>query len=634
MKEKTRKPLNDWTIMFYLAGDNNLNDDMTRAVNELTEVTENARGLSEYYADISFVLKFDFQHPLTPTRRYLFTKQKTYSPHHKFPKEEEETDEAIKELIKWSIKNQKAENYFLIISGHGDSWQGRTLLVDENPGDNSSGIMTIKDLRLGIKEGIKKLPALKNQLDIIGFEGCVMNTLEVMHDFKDLAHYWIGSQGSIPNYAWDYRKIAKELIAKQNKVTSEELLNLVSDKVHKYHKEYSFAGRSADISYNNLNKYDDLIKKMNGTLLLLHTSLFFVWLEFIFNPRKYDFINHPIIRVLQTTHWKSQTFMKNQSIDLIDFLDILSKACKNYVINSHKSVKDPKYLTKDAELFNLILKELSVESSDLLTYIKNEKIICGYYSGIEYWFSRGISMFLPWSTLGYLISQKNYDKLEFFKTSSIFKTPKLWLLFIKFILVFTQRPTGQITKFKPSVFDFFSRLSANIMIPPDVDRNKNSVGSIQKDSVADRNKNTPAPVAEILEQIDALTEIPLTPALIKEIKEILKNVDLLKKINLENELKPSELEILIEKICERMLEYLASKNKSLLDVLEGFALHKYGFIDELEDFDKAIDTFSGGGNTRDDQNKTRDGADLYIDLFGRYRNLRVNDLDPDGKFGC
>ncbi len=122
------------------------------------------------------------------------------------------------------------------------------MLLDQD----TSGVATLQ----GIKQVIKdKFP---RKLDFIGFDGCVMNSLEVIYEFKDVVKTWIGSQGSIPNYTWDYGRIAEQLMDyNAERLDENKIIDAITTAVEDYNCPYAFGGRSVDVNALDLTKAGD-----------------------------------------------------------------------------------------------------------------------------------------------------------------------------------------------------------------------------------------------------------------------------------------------------------------------------------------------------------------------------------------
>jgi hypothetical protein len=566
---------NDWTFIIYLAGDNNLSDDMISSIREIREITTLARNGQDpikYDAKVAFVIEYDSAHPKTKTRRYVISKAARINPATlgkppwgrivsdidgetviEMNDEAPKTSTAITNLIKWGSEVQPADNYALIISGHSDAFQGRTLLVDENP----PGVTTVIELHKAVKNAVQHLP--KRKLDLIGFEGCVMNTLEVMYQFRDTADKWIGCQGSIPDYAWDYRGITYDLITNSS-YDADKLTEIIVNRVRAFHKEYAFGGRSVDISACDLTKLDGLVSELEHLPYLINLPLLFAAILDLYHNPNFDFLKHPIIRILLNSHWKSQTFMHEQAVDLQDLCRIVSDTCQIHINESKILAVEEKYLSILAQLLNIFLKIIADKCDSVNDYIKNQKIITHWgATGLDYHYARGISIFFPWTILAYIISKNSYKgpkdprkkRLEFVKT----RTGKNWIQFLVFFLVLTQRPKGELSD---ALRDDFKRILSTIIKIFEIDEQFEKTG------------------AEAVEKL--LRKLDLSKFQEKEIQKI-----------------------------------LLEKYEQIVPLLEKIQ----------EDFSEGI------GGTRDDQIKTRGGIDMMIYYFGRYRNLRVEKLDLD-----
>jgi Clostripain family len=457
--------MNNWTVMIYMAGDNNLSEDMITAIRGIERATRAAYG-NNYKSEVTFVIDYDGQHPMAKTRRYIITKNKTDPA--RLPtnnvgsiilptdgeiiltmeKESPSTKEAITNLIKYSYDNFKADNYALILSGHSDAFRGRTLLLDES----QTEAMTLAILRDALEKSVAQLP--KKKLDILAFDSCVMNTFEVMYEFRKVSDVWIGSQGSIPNFTWDYERISEELI--KNDHTVNQFAQTVVDKVQKYNFEYAFGGRSIDISYCHLNeqKLDEVLKKISEfAWLLLKQIIIEDGIEISLpGTGQYSFV----LRLLLRAHNLCQTYMYEQCVDMTDFCDCLRIECAKVIIEtfalcgiSFQSANPEEISAQEMIFIKKQLKGTTLSRAakikisscrkiydgcvNLINAVNNlEKY--GAYSGSDYRYSHGVSLFLPWTHLSLRMLDENYTALEFSKKKGL-----TWCVFISFYVYLTAR---------------------------------------------------------------------------------------------------------------------------------------------------------------------------------------------------
>lgn len=295
--------MKEWTIMIFLAGNNNLSDDMITAINDIKA------GVSSINDDIAFLAQYDCQHPTVPIHRFDFLQSLSEELIHD---DFISIGHSVYEFVNWCVEKQPAKRYALILSGHGDGFQGKTLLLDESP----HRVLTLPELRETLDD-IKTFLLGNRKIDILGFDGCVMNTLEGVYEMRDLADVWVGSQGSIPNAGWTYEKIVTDLaILNKNQLkNTKEVAKVFVNSFVEHNKNYSFGGRSVDISACNLSEVDNIAQNVNELSKTLISSLN--------ESQNNNLVKQTVERMLLSSHWKSQTFMNDQTIDIRDFCENL-----------------------------------------------------------------------------------------------------------------------------------------------------------------------------------------------------------------------------------------------------------------------------------------------------------------------
>lgn len=101
-------------------------------------------------------------------------------------------------------------------------------------------------------------------------------------------------------------------------------------------------------------------------------------------------------------HWKCQSYMFDQNVDLGDFCELLDRECG--LIAEELGGGD------DVGL----LKRVQKECRHVLKELQRAVILSGF-SGGGYQYSNGVSVFFPWSREAYEVSRKNYESLSFAK---------------------------------------------------------------------------------------------------------------------------------------------------------------------------------------------------------------------------
>lgn len=93
--------------------------------------------------------------------------------------------------------NKKA----LILWNHGNAWNDTDPYTPKGISydDQSRDFLTILELKNALRG---------THWDVLGFDACLMGSVEVLYELKDLADYFLASPGEIPSYGWDYRFLA------------------------------------------------------------------------------------------------------------------------------------------------------------------------------------------------------------------------------------------------------------------------------------------------------------------------------------------------------------------------------------------------------------------------------------------
>ena len=102
----------------------------------------------------------------------------------------------LKRFLEFGRTNYQADNYALIIWGHGSGW--KAFAID----DRTDSYMTVKELG----------QAVRNQgLGVIGFDTCFGGVIENVYELKDCAEYTVASPGVTPGSGWDYKALLEAL---------------------------------------------------------------------------------------------------------------------------------------------------------------------------------------------------------------------------------------------------------------------------------------------------------------------------------------------------------------------------------------------------------------------------------------
>ncbi|MDH3495027.1 MAG: clostripain-related cysteine peptidase, partial [Acidobacteriota bacterium] len=416
----------EWTIMVYLAGDNNLSVDMAYAMEQIKEVagaeTENVN-LFVYYDGFAATiptLYCDFSDSEKPRQVRSFKVTDKLYPVEENPNENAADYRSIANFVDWCVnraehikdgqvvRGRRADRYALIFSGHSMGFQDIGLFKDENTGKSMSMnqlhavlerltksedklIAEGGDQNPDLSDSARTKPVIGQKLDILGFDSCVMGMLEVGNQFDSVAETMIASEGSVPSAGWTYAKILGNLAHHSKSLPVEEIAaNFVSEFVRSQ-DSYTIGGVSVDMAawdFSHLPQLNAAFEDLADALLECFSD-------------KESTIYKQMARVLLQVHWKCQTYMYDQNVDLGDMCELLLEECSSLQREVGESI-NPQITSLEAACHKVLLE------------LQNTVILSGF-SGGGYQYSNGISLFWPWSLAGYSVSKENYEGLDFVK---------------------------------------------------------------------------------------------------------------------------------------------------------------------------------------------------------------------------
>lgn len=415
-----------WTIIVYMAGDNNLSEDMITGLRGMMSFADNA--------PFNLIALYDGNYPPIPVKVYDFTSPREdeqqsskaglgrYEIDLADPKRPEDPSRfdsyTLRDFVPAVLKRYKTERYALFLSGHGDGIIGRVLLRDESPNivlDIQKLRQILEEIRPTNSEGVR-VP-----FDILGFDSCLMSMLEVAREFASIADVLVASQGNIPSSGWTYSNVLSEL-NKNGDISAVDLARSIVEKYTAENEDYSVSGRSVNISACNLRGIGPVcsaISSLAGHLNpILDASIDADLSKGIFEETANANLRARarLLRILLAAHHQSQTFMHNQAVDLIDFVENLilemeAERLEHLDLSGSGTLDAP-----SPDLANQVSQDHSMlmralDSGDQAT--GGAFIIASGATGNEYRFSRGVSIFLPWTYLALDLLYQKYSSMEF-----------------------------------------------------------------------------------------------------------------------------------------------------------------------------------------------------------------------------
>ena len=197
----------DWTIMIYLDGDNNVEGmNIDLQFSEFADV-----GSTE---DVNIVVQFDripgysTQYgDWTTTKRYLVEKNMCPSSENALEDLGELNmgdPQTVVDFATWAMNNYPAEKYCLVFCGHGYGWKGGIC-----PDITDNDVLDILEIKTALSEVTNNGA---NPIDLIGFDGCKMQMIEIGYELTKYAKYITASEAPEIWGGWKYDPALSELV--------------------------------------------------------------------------------------------------------------------------------------------------------------------------------------------------------------------------------------------------------------------------------------------------------------------------------------------------------------------------------------------------------------------------------------
>lgn len=154
-------------------------------------------------------------------------------------------------LLEYGYKNYKTEYYDLILWDHGAGPIYGYGYDEYNKYDS----MSILELEKALEESPFNGT---NKLELIGFDACLMSSIEVASIVSDYSDYMIASQEFEPGAGWDYGFLSN--IDRDS--TSEEVGKAIIDSYNNYYESRKYI-KGITLSLLKLNKVENVEKSLN-----------------------------------------------------------------------------------------------------------------------------------------------------------------------------------------------------------------------------------------------------------------------------------------------------------------------------------------------------------------------------------
>ncbi len=292
-----------WTVLAYLAGDNDLEGALLDDLREMERVGSRP-GAVEILAQLDRAAGGDASAgDWSGTRRYYVTRSASAS---KIGSKllmdlgEANTGDpgVLEDFLSFGTRRYPARASMLVLSNHGSGfyvppemlsrrrpWKAaprgpqrgffrttRQRLAETGPSrgiaydDGAGDCLDNRELKQVLAHAHR---VLGRPVDIVGMDACLMTMVEVAYQLRDHARILVGSEELEPGEGWPYAAVLGDLVARPAMMPPE----LATTVVRRYIESYASSGQDATQSAIDLTKLNDLIAAVDALARALLAGL-------------------------------------------------------------------------------------------------------------------------------------------------------------------------------------------------------------------------------------------------------------------------------------------------------------------------------------------------------------------------
>ncbi|MGC9323465.1 MAG: clostripain-related cysteine peptidase [Desulfomonilia bacterium] len=257
-----------WTVMVYMAGDNDISDAAFADINEMEQVGSSS--------DVRVVAQVEFDPDSPPfppgnTLRGMIIKDSDPavlgSDLTDIGNKDMTDPQTLTEFITWAAWKYPAEHYLLLLWGHGSGWKSSpsSSLVSKGmfTDQTSSGtahLMAISELAEAVHDSTVVF-------DLINLDSCLMGMYEVAHAFKDISQYLTVSEGLYPIDGDPYAEILESL-RKNPQMNGCGLADIILDACREFYEPRGIRFTKSAIDLSRVHELRTALSQLVDVLLL------------------------------------------------------------------------------------------------------------------------------------------------------------------------------------------------------------------------------------------------------------------------------------------------------------------------------------------------------------------------------
>ena len=205
-------PKAQWTVMVYIAGDNELEEYVVSDIEQELAFTGSSDEV-QVLVLADRVPGYDASRGDWQTTKLFHVTQGMIADSASAVADWGERNmgdpQTLIDFVAWSKMNYPAEHYALYFWGHGWSWHPGWVMIDDTDGDT----LDYDEMKIAI-------PAL-GFIDVIGYDGCNMASIEMLQLWHGYSTALTSSQEYVEDYGIEYDILLAELSANPNMTADE-----------------------------------------------------------------------------------------------------------------------------------------------------------------------------------------------------------------------------------------------------------------------------------------------------------------------------------------------------------------------------------------------------------------------------
>ena len=304
-----------------------------------------------------------------------------------------------------------------LIAGRAGRVQGHSMLVLSGHGSGAVGDF-LNDKKPASSLSIPRLGRILKgaSIEILGLDSCQMSTIEVGYEVRKSVSRLVASEGPVLNTGWPYRQVLAS-VAKTAAGSPDDIARGVAESYLRFYRDYEIAGVSTDIAVCDLSKIGLVAEAVGELARAMTAPLSDLTPDGIEEANELGEMKstapkttaaRAVRDAIVLAHWSAQSYKCDRYTDLYDFVQQLLRFSTGRGGPAMDGIRKAGRRVLDTI-------EVAVVSSGT--------------TGTELQHSHGLSIYFPWSFRDFF---REYRNLRFAKDTG-------WMNFLEIYLGATRR---------------------------------------------------------------------------------------------------------------------------------------------------------------------------------------------------